>query len=205
MFSLLPTPRWPPLPCRPMLLRRNPLLPSGHTTGRWPQRLISLGGGLLAALIVSPLLAPAEASAAQQDPNARVIYRLSTQCALQGAAPVPCSVEAVDTGAATLYRHRIGNSVETVRITAEPVTMAIWAHDTRNWQPLRGASARFSTNTVCFNGKDLCVVNPNYLNSVREDRSNTRLQGRDLVMVHFGQDGRVDASCYDDACALLLK
>ena len=188
-----------------MLLRRNPLLPKGHPEGRWPQRRISAGGSLLAGLLVSASLAPEPVRAAQQDPNARVLYRLSTQCALQGAAPVPCSVEAVDTGAATLYRHRIGSSVETVRITAEPVTMAIWAHDTRNWQPLRGASARFSTNTVCFNGKDLCVVNPNYLNSVREDRSNTRLQGRDLVMVHFGSDGRVDASCYDDACALLVK
>ena len=84
--------------------------------------------------------------------------------------------------------------------------MAIWSDGTKKaWQPLRGAAARFSTNTICFNGRDLCVVNPNYLNSVREDRSNTRLQGRDLVMVHFGADGRVDASCYDDACALLLK
>ncbi len=205
LCSSLPPPRWLPLPCRPMLLRRNPLLHSGHPRGRWPQLPIPVRGSLLAGLMVSALLAPAPASTAQQDPNARLIYSLSTQCALRGAAPVTCTVEAVDTGAATLYRHRIGTSVETVRITAEPVTMAIWAHDTRNWQPLRGASARFSTNTVCFNGKDLCVVNPNYLNSVREDRSNTRLQGRDLVMVHFGSDGRVDASCYDDACALLVK
>jgi hypothetical protein len=114
-------------------------------------------------------------------------------------------VEAVDAGGATLYRHRIGKITETVRITSEPVTMALWANDTREWRPLRGAAARFSTNTICFNGKQLCAVNPNYLNSVREDRANTRLQGRDLVMVHFGKDGRVDASCYDDACALLLK
>jgi hypothetical protein len=156
--------------------------------------------------MVSTLLAvPPVGASSPQDPAANVLYRLSTQCALQGAAPVPCSVEAVDSGGATLYRHRIGNSVETVRITSDPVTMAIWSHSSKDWRPLRGASARFSTNTVCFNGKDLCVVNPNYLNSVREDRSNTRLQGRDLVMVHFGSDGRVDASCYDDACALLLK
>jgi len=184
-----------------MLLRRNPLLPSGHSTACRPRFPIPAVASCVAGL----LLALPPASLAQQDPSAKVLYRLATQCALQGAAPVPCTVEAVDSGGATLYRHRIGNSVETVRITSEPVTMAMWAHDSRNWRPLRGASARFSTNTVCFNGKDLCVVNPNYLNSVREDRANTRLQGRDLVMVHFGSDGRVDASCYDDACALLLK
>ncbi|MEA5392604.1 hypothetical protein VB738_15175 [Cyanobium gracile UHCC 0139] len=188
-----------------MLLRRNPLLPSDHPTGRRNRCPIPAGVIPTAGLMAGVLLAVAPASLAQQVPSAKVLYRLSTQCALQGAAPVPCTVEAVDSGGATLYRHRIGTSVETVRITAEPVTMAIWAHDARNWRPLRGASARFSTNTVCFNGKDLCVVNPNYLNSVREDRANTRLQGRDLVMVHFGSDGRVDASCYDDACALLLK
>lgn len=166
---------------------------------------LPVGGALLAGLLASGLLSAPVAAAAQQAPAAKVLYTLSTQCSLQGAAPVPCRVEAVDAGGATLYRHRIGTTTETVRITSEPVTMAIWAHDTKNWRPLRGASARFSTNTVCFNGKDLCVVNPNYLNSVREDRANTRLQGRDLVMVHFGSDGRVDASCYDDACALLLK
>ncbi|WP_216904128.1 hypothetical protein [Synechococcus sp. CCY 9618] len=145
------------------------------------------------------------AAAAQPVPAARVLYTLSTECRLQGEAPIPCTVEAVDQGGATLYRHRIGRSIETVRITDEPVTMAIWANDRKEWRPLRGAAARFSTNTICFNGRELCVVNPNYLNSVREDRANTRLQGRDLVMVHFGSDGRVDASCYDDACALLLK
>ncbi|MCT0207134.1 hypothetical protein KQ305_05365 [Synechococcus sp. CS-1332] len=173
--------------------------------GGSPHRLAVLGGGILAGLTATALLAPQPASAVEAAPAPQLLYTLSTQCSLQGAAPVPCTVEAVDDGRATLYRHRIGKVTETVRITAEPVTMAIWANDTKQWRPLTGASARFSTNTVCFNGKELCVVNPNYLNSVREDRANTRLQGRDLVMVHFGQDGRVDASCYDDACALLLK
>ncbi|MEA5441166.1 hypothetical protein [Cyanobium gracile] len=185
--------------------RRISLHPFGRHAGGTGYRPAVLAGGMLAGLTATLLLAPQPAPAAQAAPATKVLYTLSTQCALQGAAPVPCTVEAVDAGGATLYRHRIGTGVETVRITAEPVTMAIWANDTKQWRPLRGASARFSTNTVCFNGKDLCVVNPNYLNSVREDRANTRLQGRDLVMVHFGSDGRVDASCYDDACALLLK
>ncbi|WP_259724393.1 hypothetical protein [Synechococcus sp. CS-1332] len=185
--------------------RRISLRPSVRIVGGSPHRLAVLGGGILAGLTATALLAPQPASAVEAAPAPQLLYTLSTQCSLQGAAPVPCTVEAVDDGRATLYRHRIGKVTETVRITAEPVTMAIWANDTKQWRPLTGASARFSTNTVCFNGKELCVVNPNYLNSVREDRANTRLQGRDLVMVHFGQDGRVDASCYDDACALLLK
>ncbi len=171
---------------------------TSHRGARW-------GAALLAGLTATALLAPQRAAAAEPAPSPQRLYSLSTQCSIKGAAPVPCTVEALDTGKATLYRHRIGTVTETVRISAEPVTMAIWAQDSKQWQPLRGASARFSTNTVCFNGKDLCVVNPNYLNSVREDRSNTRLEGRDLVMVHFGRDGRVDASCYDEACALLLK
>jgi hypothetical protein len=194
-----------PLIAFPMPQRRISLRPSGRTVGGSSHRLALLGGGIVAGLTATALLAPQPAPAAEAVSTPQVLYTLSTQCSLQGAASVPCTVEAVDSGGATLYRHRIGKVTETVRITSDPVTMAIWANDTKQWRPLRGASARFSTNTVCFNGKELCVVNPNYLNSVREDRANTRLQGRDLVMVHFGQDGRVDASCYDDACALLRK
>ena len=66
------------------------------------------------------------------------------------------------------------------------------------------ASARFSSNTICFNGQRLCVVNPNYLNSVREDNP-AATSKRDLVKVHFGRDGRIDASCYDDGCEVIQK
>lgn len=31
------------------------------------------------------------------------------------------------------------------------------------------------------------------------------MTGRDLVKVHFGADGRVDASCYDDGCEVKLQ
>ncbi|KEF41256.1 MAG: hypothetical protein ER33_12515 [Cyanobium sp. CACIAM 14] len=185
---------------------RTSLRPRGRHAGNLPSGRGSRAGGILAVLALAGLLSAPPAGAAQ-DPAAttKVLYTLSTTCSVRGAAPVPCTVEALDEDGATLYRHRIGTSIETVRITDDPVRMAIWAQDAKEWRPLRGAAARFSTNTICFNGKDLCVVNPNYLNSVRQDRSNTRLQGRDLVMVHFGSDGRVDASCYDAACALLLK
>ncbi len=137
--------------------------------------------------------------------HSQALYKLETKCSLGGAAAVPCTVEAIDEGDATLYRHTIGSVVETVRITDKPVTMSRWDEASRSWKQMRQAEARFSTNTVCFDQRRLCVVNPNYLNSVREDRAGSNLDGRDLVMVHFGTDGRVDASCYDDACALILK
>jgi hypothetical protein len=171
------------------------LAPLPMPPGRFP--LAGAGAlGIAAALLV---LSPTPGRSEE-------LYRLNTTCALRGAAPVDCVVVATDEGPYTLYRHQIGKVMETVRITDDPVRMTIWRNDAKTWEPIRNATARFSTNTVCFNGRELCVVNPNYLNSVREDRANNaRLAGRDLVMVHFGKDGRVDASCYDDACALVKK
>ncbi len=166
---------------------------------------IPLALTILAGLTAGGMLFPPSAPAAQPDSGGQTLYTLSTRCSVKGGEATPCTVEAVDQGEATLYRHTIGKNIETVRITGDPVTMAIWEDDTKEWRPLLGAAARFSTNTICFNGRELCVVNPNYLNSVRQDSSNSRLEGRDLVMVLFGGDGRVDASCYDDACKRLLK
>ena len=142
------------------------------------------------------LVAGEPASAASES---RVLYSLSTRCSIEGAAPKPCVVEAVDDGGATLYRHRIGAVTMTVRITDKPVRMERWNGAKKTWQPLKEAAARFSTNTICFNGRDLCVVNPNYLNSVRQDRPDATA-GRDLVMVRFDSTGRVNLTCYDDGC-----
>ena len=136
--------------------------------------------------------------------SADILYKLTTQCSWNGAAPVACTVEAQEDGRATLYRHRIGNVTETVRITDSPVTMSIYNAATKQWVGLSKASARFSSNTICFNGQQLCVVNPNYLNSVREDNP-AATSKRDLVKVHFGRDGRIDASCYDDGCEVIQK
>ena len=94
-------------------------------------------------------------------------------------------------GAAAFLAEGEAAVVEASREVAFPVERA-----------LTGAAARFSTNTVCFNGSDLCVVNPNYLNSVRQANSSAT-EGRDLVRVHFGADGRIDASCYDAGCSLV--
>ncbi|MCX5951408.1 MAG: hypothetical protein NT158_09720 [Cyanobacteria bacterium] len=52
--------------------------------------------------------APAAAPAPASVPGPRLLYRLATNCAVAGSPPVNCTVEAVDEGISTLYRHTIG-------------------------------------------------------------------------------------------------
>lgn len=127
------------------------------------------------------------------------LYVLETTCSLQSGPAQPCVVEAINEDDATLYRHRIGKQEEVIRISEKPVRMARWDGTTKTWVGLSSAGARFSTNTICFNGRDLCVVNANYLNSVREEKSESTA-GRDLVRVKFDADGRINLTCYDEAC-----
>lgn len=149
----------------------------------------------MALPLALPLAWPGPGSAAADT----ALYTLNTRCSIDGAAPQACVVEAVDAGTATLYRHKVGAVTMTVRISDAPLRMERWNGAKKTWQPLEEAAARFSTNTICFNGRDLCVVNPNYLNSVRQDRPDATA-GRDLVMVRFDDTGRVNLSCYDDGC-----
>lgn len=131
---------------------------------------------------------------------ADTLYSLKTVCSVSGAKPVACTVVAEDQGTVTLYHHRIGREERVIGISEEPyVRMGLWDPSSRGWHPLSSASARLSTNTVCFNGTDLCAVNPNYLNSLRQDKG-AALNGRDLIRVTFGSDGRINAYCYDDGC-----
>ncbi|MCP9849606.1 hypothetical protein [Cyanobium sp. Morenito 9A2] len=150
------------------------------------------------------LLLAAGALLATAPGRAESLYKLETRCSVAGGAPQACSVEAINEGSATLYRHRIGTAIATIRITDKPLRMEMWQQDTKQWKLLQSASARFSTNTVCFNGRELCVVNPNYLNSVSQGRPDL-MAGRDLVKVHFDGTGRTNASCYDEGCELDLK
>ncbi len=155
------------------------------------------GGLAMAAATTTVILSAGEG-------KSEVLYTLTTQCSLRGEPAKACIVQAINEGASTLYRHKIGGEVLTVRVRDQPVRMDLWSKDSKSWTSLKRAEARFSTNTVCFNGRDLCVVNPNYLNSVLQERADV-MKGRDLVMVHFGKDGRVDASCYDDGCDVVRK
>ncbi len=153
-----------------------------------------LGLAALAAAALSAGPGPAQSAG-----TSKTLYSLNTQCSLKGGQPQPCVVEAIQDGDTTLYRHKIGDTVKTVRITENPVRMAIWNASSKSWQNLTSAGARFSRNTICFNGQDLCVVNANYLNSVREERDDATA-GRDLVQVRFDSSGRVNLTCYDDGC-----
>lgn len=150
---------------------------------------------MLAALAVGVVVPSAQARTEAPE----VLYTLQTSCSVAGGEPEPCVVEATQTAEGTTYRHVIGGRVETVRISDAPVRMTLWDAGTKTWTPLSSAAARFSTNTICFNGRDLCVVNANYLNSVREDRPEAAA-GRDLVQVRFDDSGRVHLTCYDDGC-----
>lgn len=150
-------------------------------------------------LVTAAACALASAPSLAQSAATTTLYTLNTQCTVKKGKPQPCIVEAIQEGEATLYRHKIGNAIETVRITDNPVRMTLWDTKTKSWQTLSSAGARFSTNTICFNGRDLCVVNANYLNSVREDRPDASA-GRDLVRVRFDSTGRVNLTCYDDGC-----
>ena len=133
------------------------------------------------------------------------LYTITTTCSIKGAAAVPCTVEAVDVGESTEYRHQIGTTKVTYRVFDDPyVRIEGLNAATGAWTPARNASIRFSTNQLCFNNRAFCVVNPNYLNSVREEAGPT-YAGRDLVGLSFGDKGRVDIACFDDGCRRLRE
>jgi hypothetical protein len=163
-------------------------------------RRLGLGAGsalLCAAGLCAGLTAPP--ADAQTKTASETLYKLETTCSIKRGPVQDCVIEAVNEGDATLYRHKIGNTVEIIRVTDAPVSMSRWDAASKGWVVLNSAGARFSTNTICFNDRDLCVVNPNYLNSVREEKVDA-LAGRDLVGVKFSRDGRVSLTCYDEAC-----
>ena len=146
--------------------------------------------GLAAALAVAVLPGAA---------RSEVLYTLETQCSLKGGPAQDCTVEASEGKGATLYRHTIGDRVVLIKITEKPTHMSLWDPNTKTWSYLTSAGALLSSNTICFNGRDFCAVNPNYLNSIVEENPEV-YEGRDLVRVKFGADGRIDLSCYDEAC-----
>jgi hypothetical protein len=175
----------PPSTARRSRRHPRPDAPSPQTAA-----LGALLGG--AALVVALQGGPA---------RSEVLYSLETKCTLRGGAPVPCRVEAVDEAGATLYRHIIGSTTLTLRISDQPSSLTLWNAATKSWAPLRNAAVRFSTNTLCLNDGELCVVNPNYLNALLQERPDFR--GRDLVRAHFAANGRVDILCYDTGCDLI--
>ncbi len=161
---------------------------------------LCLSVAAVAPFLLTPLLLSGGHAAGQ--PAAVPLYRLETTCSLGGARAVDCVVDAREDNGATVYRHTIGTQVETIRISDGPLRMERQDAATGRWRSLRSAEAQFSTNTICFDGRDLCVLNPNHLNSVREERVD-ELEGRDRVLVRFGDDGRLLLTCYDQGCEVV--
>jgi hypothetical protein len=155
-----------------------------------------LSQGAAAALFTGLVAGQSVHSAA----GATLLYSLATWCSLNGTKAVACRVDAIDEGEATIYRHRIGSEERLVRIREQPlVRIELWDAASRQWRSARSAAALLRDNVLCFDGTALCVLNPNYLNSVREEKGQA-LAGRETVQMTFGADGRVNAYCYDDGC-----
>lgn len=136
--------------------------------------------------------------------RAELLYRLETRCSLAGGALQACVVEASKDGDSTVYQHTIGRRIETIRFSQAPLRVSRRQLSTSQWQPVRLASLRISTNTLCFDGRMLCVINARQLERLRQGNP-LQLEGRDLVRVHFGRDGRIDASCFDEGCEVSFQ
>lgn len=171
-----------------MKRHNTPVMPV-RSPGRPALRRLLLGGILVGSTLASALPCLAD-----------TLYTLDTFCSLNGTDAVRCSVTAVNSGDTTEYRHRIGNKEVVFRIADQPYTrVELWDPAGKRWQSASSAAAIFSLNALCLNGTAFCVVNPNYLNSVREDLGRAA-NGRDVMEVTFGKNGRINATCYDEGC-----
>ena len=136
--------------------------------------------------------------------RAETLYTLDSFCSVNGTDAVPCRIEAINSGEATEYRHSLGGRKDgkevRFRVIDQPhIRIELWEAESNNWRSARNASAFFALNAVCLDGTSFCAINPNYLNSVRQDLGRA-VNGRSVLEVHFGKDGRIDASCYDAGC-----
>lgn len=132
--------------------------------------------------------------------RAQVLYTLESFCSLNGTEAVPCRIEAINGPQATEYRHALSGREVRFRVVDAPTTrVELWDGERNRWRSARNASAFFALNAVCLDGTSFCAINPNYLNSVRQDLGRAA-DGRSVLEVHFGDDGRIDASCYDAGC-----
>jgi hypothetical protein len=154
------------------------------------------------ALCQVTLIAPLAAFALALTPAAEAerLYSLESFCSFNGTEAVPCRIEAINGPDATEYRHQLGAREVRFRILEEPTTrIEIWDGAANRWRSARSAAAFFALNAVCLDGTSFCAINPNYLNSVRQGLGRAAA-GRQVLEVHFGADGRIDASCYDAGC-----
>ncbi|MFM7549541.1 MAG: hypothetical protein ACKO8I_11875 [Cyanobacteriota bacterium] len=146
-----------------------------------------------AGLLAAPALAYPGALRAES------LYTLESFCSLNGTEAVPCRIEAINDGDLTEYRHKLSSKEVRFRVSDKPYTRIELWDGGNNWRSANNASAFFELNAICLDGTSFCALNPNYLNSVRQELGRAG-NGRSVLKVHFGKDGRIDASCYDAGC-----
>ncbi len=49
---------------------------------------------------------------------------------------------------ATLYRHTIGSTIHTLRISDQPARFNLWDEASMSWKTPQNATLRFSSNTL---------------------------------------------------------
>ncbi len=137
-------------------------------------------------------------AAAALPASASRLYELKTRCTEAGKA-VDCTVEAIDSSQFTLYRHRIdGKEVFSVRLADKPDQRAqVWDVARKGWVPLERVSLNFTANELCFDGDRLCVINPNFFDSIRPTMKHP---DRQRIRATFDSKGNLDAICYDQGC-----
>ncbi|MEA5475872.1 hypothetical protein VB716_16765 [Synechococcus sp. CCY9201] len=146
------------------------------------------------------MLHPSPGTAQSIPPDQKPLYELETDCSIKMGPIQKCRVDVYDQGTVTYYRHRIGTQVELIRISDDPENrIERFDPKAKAWVSVASASGQFSTNTICFNGREFCVINPNFLNSLYEQHPG-KYRERDRVEVMFDTNGRVKASCFDDGC-----
>ena len=154
---------------------------------------------LVAALGAGLVLASPSAEAQGNESYSR-LYVLQTNCSVRGM-PQRCQVEAFDGKSATVYRTTIDGLRTSYRLVDTPGQRGaqLWSNDSRSWVALGKLSLDFDTRTLCLNGDQLCVENPNYFASLRQQYPDLR---SDLIVARFdAKTAQLSAICYSrEAC-----
>lgn len=127
-----------------------------------------------------------------------LLYTLKTTCTVAGQE-LPCEIQAKDTPDYTVYATRVANGERTVRLGDRPSLIGqIWNTETKQWQPLQAMTVDVANKLICYD-KTFCMYNPNFINSLKENRPGFR-QAQQQIRARFDATGRVNAICFDQGC-----
>lgn len=156
--------------------------------------------GLAIAAGMALLGATAPAALAESAPVGRLLYTLETNCTVRGV-PQRCAVEAWDGRTATMYRTTVNGTRTSFRLFETPGQRGaqIWSSDRGTWTGLDKLSLDFDRRILCLNGDGLCLENPNFFASLRQQYPELR---SNLIMARFdAATGLLTAICYTrEAC-----